>query len=768
MSVRAIQARIECDRETLLKLWDAHCTFHDALRVIQARIFDMRRGGGERTKKRQELLKSFIWGVMQRPAKGAYDVLNKAASGSEVNASARNALNGTATKLAKSESSRLAHGEILAIRGNLKQIEQYQHAFDEFTRGWKPFENIKQQLALIPNFLYHAAISDSVAYIRGHLELTEKWKTDHEAWLATKSQWEAVEENRRYLDLRHRFEEFEEQADGKAGKRRGRWHLYLDWLRDNPDLAAWRGGEPVVLDIPEKGKQKVARAPRWRERQVEADEFWLANPELKALDRIHGFYEKKFVRRRKRKKNPDGFDHRPTFTQPHPVHHPRWIVYSGPQTSPPGYDGLQLPAQPGSYGSIQLAVLGPANCDGKREKEMIDVRFKGDRRLAEFRQVVKKREIRKGKNKGKLVESNALEFYDQHLRRHRSAKIGGAKLIFKNIRLDQDGSLKSATPYLVFTCDIESERLTEKARAIKWSDAKESPKGRRRKAWTPPDGIVTAAVDLGIRHLGFATLGVYQQQIKIIRSRNLWIGNVEPSGKKSKGPDLYHLRAHKRELGCRKRETGGVTKGQRSNILLQDHINAMADDRFKKAARKIISFALNSPNVKGHRGEPFPRADVLLLETLSSLLPDAERERGINRALIEFNRGHLVDRLKEVAEDVGLKVIFVPSFGTSQVCSRCGALGRRYSIRRTDGASMIHFGFVEKLFACQECGYRANSDHNASVNLHRRFADDDAVKSFVEFRALPDAKRRELYSSFEDKLLPSLLEMHSLVEKVPF
>ena len=25
------------------------------------------------------------------------------------------------------------------------------------------------------------------------------------------------------------------------------------------------------------------------------------------------------------------------------------------------------------------------------------------------------------------------------------------------------------------------------------------------------------------------------------------------------------------------------------------------------------------------------------------------------------------------------------------------------------------------MFACPECGYTANADHNASVNLHRRF-----------------------------------------------
>ena len=165
-------------------------------------------------------------------------------------------------------------------------------------------------------------------------------------------------------------------------------------------------------------------------------------------------------------------------------------------------------------------------------------------------------------------------------------------------------------------------------------------------------------------------------------------------------------------------------RDESSHVELQDHVTNMAADRFKKAARAIINFALNVEGKKDARtGEPYPRADVLLVENLATLLPDAERERGINAALIEFNRGHLVDRLAEVAKDCGLKLVKVSPVGTSQVCCQCGALGRRYSIARNEESSCadIHFGFVEPLFACPCCGYRANSDHNASVNLHRRF-----------------------------------------------
>jgi transposase len=76
---------------------------------------------------------------------------------------------------------------------------------------------------------------------------------------------------------------------------------------------------------------------------------------------------------------------------------------------------------------------------------------------------------------------------------------------------------------------------------------------------------------------------------------------------------------------------------------------------------------------------------------------------------------------------------------------------------------------VEKLFACS-CGYRANSDHNASVNLHRRFCfGDSALKSFNDFHAKPEPERRLILQELEDRLRPSLRQLHRLeAVSVPF
>lgn len=191
----------------------------------------------------------------------------------------------------------------------------------------------------------------------------------------------------------------------------------------------------------------------------------------------------------------------------------------------------------------------------------------------------------------------------------------------------------------------------------------------------------------------------------------------------------------------------------------------MAADRFKTAARKIVNFALNVDGAMCSSTEkPFPRSDVLVLENLATLLPASAKESGINRALMEFNRGHLVDRIKEVAADCGLRVILVSPVGTSQVCSRCGALGRRYSIRKgPNGSADILFGFVEKLFACPCCGYRANADHNASINLTRTFLyGDKTIKSFRDWQGRTAKERSQAVQQIERSLLSRLRLEHHL------
>ena len=750
MGVRALQARIICDRQQLEKLWRTHCIFNERLPALLSVLFRMRRGECGETSDLMRLYQEIAAFILARDARDGPYLLNSI--------SIQNWKPETAKKMNIDVPG--SGGEHVKVSG-----ESWADRAASLSAQGRLLYDKTKLLGDVPDTIRQMVARECVAIMRSHFELSALWEKEHQDWIRRKAEWEAEPEHRLYLAIRPQLDEFEKD-EGKAGKRRERWHKYLGWLKGHPNLAAWRGGPPEIHTLPARAKERIRRARPNKQRSVEAEEFWKANPELSALDRLHGYYEREFVRRRKTKKNPDGFEHRPTFTLPHPLHHPCWFVFNAPQTSPQGYRDLELPSAAGEHGSVKLLLLAGGAGSGAFPKQWVPVRFAADPRLADFKAVTEKQPIRKGKDKGKEIERKVYEFADLQLKLRRPAQISGVKLMFRNMRLHKDGSLDSVDPYLVFTCGIDDVPLTDNAKAIKWTDA-----GEKRKKVKVPDGLVSCAVDLGIRHVGFATVTSFTDPtLCILRSRSVSIGHEEETGvhrgRWSPGPQLDHIAHHKRELRYLRRLRGKPVKDENSHLGLQDHITHMGEDRFKKAAREIVNFALNvEGRIDSKSGLPYPRADVLILEKFSNLIPDAARERGINKALIEFNRGHLVTRIKEVAEDAGLRLYQVNPFGTSQVCSKCGALGWRYSVRKDPESRLrdIQFGIVEKLFACPDCGYRANSDHNASVNLHRRFLfGEKAIESFRKLKDLPAVDKERAVKAIEDRLRPVLRQAENI------
>jgi len=758
MSVRSIQARIQCDSKTLEHLWRTHRVFNERLPGIISVLFKMRRGECRTGRNQSDLYQRMARFILASSSKNAAYLLNSVS------------IKGWIPNTAKKQKVRLADPG--GVMQELSGSDWADDAARLSARGVLLYDKQKV-LGDLPGTLGQMLCRESVAVISGHDELVARWAKEHDDWLKKKADWQSKDENKKYLALRPRFEDFEKRAGGKAGKRRARWHLYLAWLRANPDLAAWRGEAQGVTEISPAAKERIRRAKPWRKRSVEAEEFWKANPELQALDKLHGYYEREFIRRRKTKKNPDGFYHRPTFTLPHATRHPRWFVFNAPQTKPNGYRNLNLPEKEGALGSLELLLLvGDKGAEGKYPSKWVPVVFRGDPRLCHFRKAKKQRTLNRGKHKGETKEADAYEFYDVHLAEWRKAEISGVKLIFR-IRLD--GTPQAA--YLYFTCTAKDLPLTPKAKAIQWTETGEVTRtGKKRKRKTVPEGLVTCAVDLGIRNLGFATLAVHEAgHVAIKRSRNLWVGWQEADAAEGqhwrRGPDLAHIAGHKREIRRLRSLRGKPVRGELSHVELQTHIDHMGEDRFKRAARAIINFARNTQAASDRHGEVYPRADVLILENMDGLIPDAEKEHGINRALVAWNRGQLTKRIEEMAKDVGLRIIWVSPFGTSQVCSRCGSLGRRYGIGRDQKGARpeIQFGFVEKLFACPNCGYRANADHNASVNLHRRFVvDDKAVAAFATFKRGSQHEQHKVVADIEDTLRARLRLTHRLDGPVPF
>jgi len=798
VGVRAIRTRIECDRETLLALWRTHRVFNERLPSLITKLFAMRRGEVGATPEQQALYQRATRFILARDSKDAPYLLNSV--------SIRGWKPATALKM--KATLRNQDGADHQVTGDTWANE----AADLSGKGLLAFDKERERDGL-PDSLFQPLTRDAVAYISGHDELVRNWEREHAEWLKKKAEWEGREDHKAYLTLRPRFEAFEQSVGGKAGKRRERWHLYLKWLRENPDLAGWRGGAKTVNAIDAKAQARVARAKPWKQRSVEAEEFWKANPELSALDRLHGFYEREFVRRRKTKKNPDGFDHRPTFTLPDPILHPRWVLFNAPQTQPEGYDDLRLPSGPGEAGFVNLRVLTEEKDGAKWSNNWVTVRFSADPRLSQFRVLG----WRTKKNSKKRLPEYAYWDAQLNCERRNTRKpikpmIGGAKLIFqyKNVKrlhaLLRTGTLADVeeaiphlvTPYLVFTCTIEDEALSPKAKEIQWSDAGGLTKaGKPRRKKTLPSGLVSVAIDLDARGIGFLTRAISglpesewtHDGLKVIQSRNLVVGQIEKfdDGKEqwSPGPTLEHIRDHKREVGKARRQRGKPVKGEESHVRLQSHITNMGMDRFKKAARKIVTEAIRGASRR--TGEAYPRADVLVMEDLKWFNPDATRDRGINRMLAHWNRSNLVKFIEEFATDAGLrygKYERVSAWGTSQTCSKCGAVGKRYRIERDTDTKKPVIRFAKSneplpLFACPnpacrgrskekaEQPFTCNADHNASINLHRRYVMGE--KATGAFAGLPkgDADRRQTLESIEAQLLPALERLHGLPSSQP-
>ena len=101
--------------------------------------------------------------------------------------------------------------------------------------------------------------------------------------------------------------------------------------------------------------------------------------------------------------------------------------------------------------------------------------------------------------------------------------------------------------------------------------------------------------------------------------------------------------------------------------------------------------------------------------------------RNINRRLAGWTKGVTAEALKAVSERRGSALVHVNAAYTSQVCHRCGRLGRR-------GGDRLH---------CTACGVVWQADVNAAINILRRAGDPDialhtphyVVKQILQDRA---------------------------------
>jgi IS605 OrfB family transposase len=197
--------------------------------------------------------------------------------------------------------------------------------------------------------------------------------------------------------------------------------------------------------------------------------------------------------------------------------------------------------------------------------------------------------------------------------------------------------------------------------------------------------LTTLSIDMGLKHIAVTTV---RENGKIVFVKFFRAEKIE----------ALRLR-HLQKIFAKQKKSGKGVKGERSNKQLWKHIGEVNDFFAHKVSREIIEIAKNFS------------VSVIIIEYLRKFRNNKgeSRSKKFNRKFTYWLKGKLEFNLRYKALEHGILVKSVNPAFTSQICNKCGGFGERFS--------------SGSLFRCFYCGYCANADFNASVNLHKVFWD---------------------------------------------
>lgn len=141
-------------------------------------------------------------------------------------------------------------------------------------------------------------------------------------------------------------------------------------------------------------------------------------------------------------------------------------------------------------------------------------------------------------------------------------------------------------------------------------------------------------------------------------------------------------------------------------------------DQNHKISREIVNWTAGVPG------------GVLVLERLEGIRTRVRGSKRFNRMISNWAFRQLSSMIAYKAAKAGVPIVWVDPRKTSQRCSRCGHTSRA---NRPDQAH----------FRCVSCGYRANSDYNAAVNISKKGlyassrAPSDMARASLEVPGIP-------------------------------
>lgn len=156
-------------------------------------------------------------------------------------------------------------------------------------------------------------------------------------------------------------------------------------------------------------------------------------------------------------------------------------------------------------------------------------------------------------------------------------------------------------------------------------------------------------------------------------------------------------------------EVLGVDLGYRSLLATSDGqlIGTDLKEKIEKAGkrRKSFHYYIQTETNRHLRQLPFDKIKVLVLERLKRVKHNTRGKfsRHTNRLLSFWHYAKVIQRLRCLCEEKGVRLAFKSPYKTSQRCPLCGKIERRN--RRADR------------FRCVHCGFEENADIVGAMNL---------------------------------------------------
>ena len=114
------------------------------------------------------------------------------------------------------------------------------------------------------------------------------------------------------------------------------------------------------------------------------------------------------------------------------------------------------------------------------------------------------------------------------------------------------------------------------------------------------------------------------------------------------------------------------------------------------------------------------KADVVIFENLN--IGNMVKNHHLAKSIMDASWGKLVQYTRYKVEETGGELVLVDPRGTSQTCSKCGGY--------------VQKSLSDRIHVCQECGFVADRDWNAALNI-LKIGWDTAEFKPVEIGALP-------------------------------